>query len=255
MSRSLTTSPLQSDAPVAAAPAAVGVLRWEAGGYPVGLEQLESLIGNSTNVDTYDFPVLFDRVPGANLQSVVLSPSQSVLQSMILSGKRLIASGAKAITTSCGFNAVFQRELASALDVPVFTSSLLQIPIIRAIYGENARILVITASGASLTAKHFEGAGVFDLEGIHTVGLEENREWRKIFEAPEAEIDIEVFRSDLAQLAMEQVTLHQADAVLLECTDLPPFADDIRQATGIPVFDYVTLLYYVQHAAIGQYRE
>lgn len=162
--------------------------------------------------------------------------------------------GAKAISTSCGFNAVFQRELANALDVPVFTSSLLQIPIIRAIYGENARVLVITASGVSLTAKHFEGAGILDLKGIRIVGLEENREWRKIFESPDSEIDVEIFRNDLAQLAKEHATLHQADAVLLECTDLPPFAEEIRQATGLPVFDYVTLLNYIQHAAIGQSR-
>ncbi len=241
----------QSISPLESQPDAVGVLRWEEGGCPVGLLQLEHLVGNSTNEDTYDCPVLFERVPGANLQSVVLSPNVAVLESMIRSSLKLIEAGAKVITTSCGFNAVFQRELADALEVPVFTSSLLQIPIIRAIFGKQSRILVVTANGPSLTHHHFQGVGVENMDGICIVGLEENREWRKIFETPEAEIDVQIFRDDLIELARTTSTNYKAHAVLLECTDLPPFAQDIREATGLPVFDFVTLLQYVQHSAIG----
>jgi hypothetical protein len=120
-------------------PSPVRVLRWEEEGYPVRLMQLDILVGNSTNEATFEFPDLFERVPGANLQSVVLSPSQADLESMILSASKLIEAGAKAITTSCGFNTIFQRELANAVDVPVFTSSLLQIPIIRAIFAHIAK--------------------------------------------------------------------------------------------------------------------
>lgn len=250
----LNPASLQSSFPGLAQPLPVGVLRWEEEGCPVGLMQLEDLVGNSTNEATFEFPVLFERVPGANLQSVVLSPSQAVLESMILSASKLIDAGAKAVTTSCGFNAVFQRELASAISVPVFTSSLLQIPIIRAVFGANCRILVITANATSLKREHFEGVGVADLENLHVVGLENNREWRKIFEAPDTRIDVEVFAEDLIDLAQTQCILHRSHAILLECTDLPPFANKIRQATGLPVFDFVTLLNYVQQAISGTRR-
>ncbi|HWL06820.1 MAG TPA: hypothetical protein VNQ76_00240, partial [Planctomicrobium sp.] len=223
----------------------LGILCWEEQGCPRGLVQLEEMIGNSTNPATYSFPVRFERVPGANLQSVVLSPNQQVLHAMIESANRLVDQGAKAITTSCGFNAIFQKELANVLGVPVFTSSLLQIPLIRAMLGTDSRILVITASSVSLTETHFSAVGVTDLEGIVVAGLEQNREWRKIFEAPQVEINIERFRDDLIELATSFANDHQADALLLECTDLPPFAEDIRKATRLPVFDFVSLVKFV----------
>lgn len=248
---SLTLKPCQSSTPSEAQAGAIGVLRWEAAGCPVGLIQLEELRGNSTNIETYTCPVLFEHVPGANLQSVVLSPSTEVLESMIQGGERLIAAGARAITTSCGFNAVFQRELSKALTVPVFTSSMLQIAMIRAMFGENCRILVVTASGQSLTRRHFDGVGITNLDGIHVVGLEENREWRKIFESPESPMDVDRFRCDLIDLTQRHASEQCVHAILLECTDLPPFADDIRRETGLPVFDFVTLLNYIQHAVIG----
>lgn len=227
-------------------PASLGVLRWEEQGCPRGLQQLEELIGNSTNPATYSFPVLFERVPGANLQSVVLSPDSQVLQAMIDAANRLVDRGAMAITTSCGFNAIFQRELAGALTVPVLTSSLIQIPMIRTMLGESCRIVIITANGAALTPLHFEGAGVTSLDGIEVAGLEQNQEWRKIFESPDEEIDVNQFRNDLIDLAVSLMTRRKTDAIVLECTDLPPFAEEIRQATGCPVFDFVSLVNFVR---------
>ncbi|MBN1227018.1 MAG: aspartate/glutamate racemase family protein, partial [Deltaproteobacteria bacterium] len=89
----------------------IGILCWEAGSSPRGLEQLESLVGNSVNPLSYDFPVVFRRVKGANIQTVLEDPDPEVLSRFIETGKAMISEGVKAITTSCGFNAIFQREL------------------------------------------------------------------------------------------------------------------------------------------------
>jgi hypothetical protein len=109
----------------------------------------------------------------------------------------------------------------------------------------------VTANGNSLKPEHFGGAGVANLENLHVVGLENNREWRKIFEAPETRIHVEVFADDLVELTRTQSALHRLHAILLECTDLPPFANRIRQATGLPVFDFVTLVNDVHQAISG----
>ncbi|MFG0261114.1 MAG: aspartate/glutamate racemase family protein [Novipirellula sp. JB048] len=229
--------------------AVLGVLCWQQAGCPRGLQQLEMLTGNSTNADSYAYPVSFRRVPGANMESVVLSPDSRILQAMLDAAQELIDGGATAITTSCGFNAIFQEEMAAALDVPVFTSSLLQIPFIRAMLGASKEeIVVITASGSSLTDRHFECVGVHDMQGIQVLGLEDNRQWNKIFSAPEEAIDIEAFRSDLVQLACAASKQGSIGAFVLECTDLPPFAEEIRQATGLPVFDFISMANYVFHA-------
>lgn len=38
-------------------------------------------------------------------------------------------------------------------------------------------------------------------------------------------------------------------AIILECTNMPPYADTVRQVTGLPVFDAVTMINYAYGAA------
>jgi hypothetical protein len=108
----------------------IGILCWEEGCVPRGLAQLEELPGNSTNPDSFEFSVKYSRVKGANIHTILENPCQKVLQSMIHEACKMEDQGIEAITTSCGFNSVFQRELADAVGIPVFTSSLLQILIL-----------------------------------------------------------------------------------------------------------------------------
>jgi hypothetical protein len=108
----------------------IGILCWEKGSSPRDLVQLEELPGNCTNPETFEFPVRYCRVKGANIYTILENPSQDVLQSMIGEAHKMAEQGIRAITTSCGFNAVFQRELADSVHVPVFTSSLMQIPLV-----------------------------------------------------------------------------------------------------------------------------
>ena len=119
----------------------IAILRWESGHVPQGLMQLEQLPGNSTNPASYPFPVKLVEVKGANTDTVILHPSQKLLEDMIQLAKELEKEGVPAITTSCGFNAIFQEALANAVDIPVFTSSLLQVPF--------AQALVVMLGGGS----------------------------------------------------------------------------------------------------------
>ena len=97
----------------------IAILRWESGHVPQGLMQLEQLPGNSTNPASYPFPVKLVEVKGANTDTVILHPSQKLLEDMIQLAKELEKEGVRAITTSCGFNAIFQEALANAVKIPV----------------------------------------------------------------------------------------------------------------------------------------
>ena len=90
----------------------VAILKWEEGHVPVGLMQLETLLGNSTNSKSYPFPVKFVSVKGANTDTVIIHPSQELLKEMIRISKRLIEEdGIQAISTSCGsFRKALQRH-------------------------------------------------------------------------------------------------------------------------------------------------
>lgn len=227
---------MQSQAPF------LGILCWEEGGNPKGLEQLESLPGNSINPLTYPFPVLFKRVAGANYQSVLVAPDGRLVGAMVKAAESMIAQGVRAIITSCGFNAIFQKELADALQVPVYTSALLQIPFIRASLGMN-KLLVITASKQDLKVEHFQAVGVMDMRGILIYGMEKMPEWSKISRSPDQPLSIEKIEDEVVSLAAAAQQEHpDIGAILLECTDLPPFADAVRKAAKLQVYDLLTMV-------------
>ena len=230
----------------------IGMLCWEAGHIPRGLAQTESLRGSSTNPDSFDFPVRYCRVKGANIQTILENPDRDVLQTMIAEARAMVADGVRAITTSCGFNAIFQEELANAVDVPVFTSSLLQVPLVRSMLGENQAIGVITAKKAALREEHLRAVGITKDILLRIFGLEDCREWGKIFHAPDDDVDLKLIEGEVVGVALEAKRRHpEIGAFVLECTDLPPFAQTIREGTECPVFDIVTMTNYV-YQAIGE---
>lgn len=229
------------------------ILRWEAGHVPQGLMQLETMPGNSTNPESYPFPVKMVHVKGANVQTVITHPSQAVLADMIRIAKEMIEKeDIRAITTSCGFNAVFQKELAEALTVPVFTSALLQVPFVQSMIGYQRTVGVITANKSALTETHLRACGITEAMKIEVMGLENAPEWSKIFEQPDEAFDIEIVSREIIGVAEEGIKrCPDMGAIVLECTDLPPYAKRIGKAVGLPVFDFNSMMGHVA-IALGE---
>ncbi len=232
----------------------IGILRWEEGHVPKGLLQLETLKGNSTNPASYPFEMNMVHVPGANTGSIILHPSEEVLNHMIDISKELIEDGVCAIATSCGFNAIFQEKLKESLDVPVLSSALLQIPLIQNIIGKDKSIGVITANSKALTDEHFRQCGVAEDTNTYMMGMENSKEWNKIFEYPDDSFDMDKVTEEVIATAVKGVKdCGNMGAILLECTDLPPFAESIREKTGLPVFDFISMLAWMG-LSLGEYR-
>ncbi|MEA3359317.1 MAG: aspartate/glutamate racemase family protein, partial [Thermodesulfobacteriota bacterium] len=146
---------------------------------------------------------------------------------------------------------LFQAELADSVSVPVFTSSLMQVPLIQKMLKKNQTIGIITAKKSSLTARHLKKVGIDDKILLQIEGLESCTEWSKIFLAPEEDIDISIVEKDVVNIACAMKKTSDIGAFVLECTDLPPFSDAIRKATDCPVFDFVTLTNFVYRALKG----
>lgn len=223
--------------------ASVGMLGWEPG-KAKGLKQLEKLPGHSLNPNTYNFPLQYKRVPGANFDSIVLNPSAKVLKTMVETAQKLERNGIKALTTSCGFNAVFHSKLSNSVSIPVFASSLIQVPLVYRMLKDNQTVAIITARKSSLTNEHLTGVGVNETIPVVIEGIKENsKEWKKMEKEPEREIDVDRIENDVVNIAQNMVeTTSRVGAFVLECTDLPPFSKSIREATDLPVFDLVTLV-------------
>lgn len=224
----------------------IGILCWDTGQVPKGLQQLESLVGNSTNPASYAYPVRFRPVRGANVHTILENPDQAVLQTMIADARMLASEGIKAITTSCGFNAVFQRELAEGAGVPVFTSSLLQVPFARRISGPQSEVCIITANAGALGPHHLTSAGIASSDGLHIFGLEECPEWNKMFAEPGTEVDLDKIGQEVLGTALRALQRHPGiRSFVLECTDLPPYSAEIRRQSGLPVFDFISMVNHV----------
>jgi hypothetical protein len=223
-------------------------------GEDVGILMLDTrfprLRGDIGNAKTFDFPVSYLTVRGASPARVVKEGDPSLLEPFIEGARELERRGCRAITTSCGFLALFQEALAAAVTVPVFTSSLLQIPLLGRLYGAVARIGIMTARAASLTERHFAQCGAAGVPRA-IVGMESFPEFSRVFLEEQGQpasmtLDPELVRAELAAAAAKLAAENpDVRAVVLECTNMPPFRDAIQEACGRPVYDIVTLAEYV----------
>jgi Asp/Glu/hydantoin racemase len=229
----------------------IGILGWQAG-HEDTLSQLEEIPGNIAHPDTFHFPVIYKRVRGAYYQTVVVSPQTEVLEAMIEASKELEQEGVQAIMTSCGFNAIFQGELANAVDVPFFASSLIQVPIVSRMLSKDKKVGIITADRECLTAEHLRGAGILEETSVCILGIEDTEEFSRIRADPKAVLDVNKFGQEVVEVAKRLVKGDEnVGAIVLECTDLPPFRAAIRRAVGLPVFDIVTLADMVYESLAG----
>jgi Asp/Glu/hydantoin racemase len=194
-------------------------------------------LGDVGHPGSWRMPVRQCVVEGASLQRVVRERSAGLLRPFVEAARALVDEGAVAITTSCGFLSLFQQELAQALPVPVWTSSLLKL----AELGE-CRLAVLTVDASVLGADHLRAAGAPTDTPI--VGLAAGCSLQRTLLEDLATLDLEAARSDVLAAVRRLREAHpQTDTLVLECTNLPPYAADIHRATGWPVHDITTLVH------------
>lgn len=222
-------------------------------GYTIGILMIEGhfprLPGAVGNATSFDFPVFHYVVPGATGDRVVRQSDAELLGPWLEGARRLEAAGVRAITTSCGFTAMFQRDLTEAVNVPVFASSLLLVPLIARMLKARHRVGVITADARHLTDRHFAGVGA-DPAGVAVVGLENCPEFDEVVFQDRHDLDVERMRAEVVDAATTLVAQHpEVRALLLEYSLLPPFAHAVQAATRLPVFDFTSLINLV-HASL-----
>lgn len=197
--------------------------------------------GDIGNGQTFAFPVRYRTVCGASPRRVVVERDRALLAPFIDAARALESEGVAAVTTSCGFLALFQREMAAALAVPVWTSSLLLVAEIEAGWGDGRRVGVVTADAASLTAEHLVAVGARADTPIE--GLASASRFRATLLENRAELDVDEAAEATTAAARRLVARHpEVVAIVLECTNMPPYAQAVRAVTGLPVHDITTLV-------------
>jgi len=224
-------------------------------GFSVGILMLDTrfprIPGDMGNAATFPFPVRYERVSGADPDLVVRRGAAGLLPAFVEGAQRLEREGVGAITTNCGFLVKFQREIAASVRVPVFTSSLLLVPLVHRLLPPGRRVGIMTVNAGTLTAEHLAGAGIGGDIPIAVAGMETEKEFTRVLLGNELVLDVDVAREEHVRVARRLVAEHgDIGAVVLECTNMPPYTADIQRETGLPVFDIVSLVTMV-HAALA----
>lgn len=207
----------------------------------IGILMLESrfprIPGDMGNPATWDCPVIYRVIKHASPDRVVKKGAAGLLPAFLAAAKELEAEGAALITTSCGFLCTFQKDLAAAVSVPVLTSSLFQVAGVNALLPQGKRAGILTISKDSLSEAHLRAAGVPDGTPIaapkgHFVDVILS-DWQEM---------------DVARACAENVEAAQAlvrdypdvGAIVLECTNMTPYASEIQKTSNRPVFSIVS---------------
>ncbi len=224
-------------------------------GEAIGILLIENYVpfipGDVANATTYRYPVRFQRIEGSSVERL-FSGDLSLYEKVRKAAFELKREGVRAVTGDCGFLAVHQQQLADELLLPVFLSSLMQIPFISQIIGSRQKIGILTADSASLSSQVLSSAGVsLDLQKRLAVrGLEDSVPFRQAVVEETGFLDASEIEQAVVLRALELKQENSIGAFLLECSLLPPYAAVVQEAVGLPVFDYVTMIDYVYSSVV-----
>jgi len=200
--------------------------------------------GDIDSPESFEYDVFYRVVPGFTFemcQSGKLSPE--VEEHFKQAVQWLVAKGVSGITGDCGFMMYFQQLARRITNLPVFMSSLAQLPAVTCAYAFNEKIAIFTANGKSLAPmrslikeecgvdpdeKRFIIVGCQDVPGFEQVALG-------------GKVDIPKVTPGMVNLAKKVIKEHpDLRAFLFECTELGPYSDAVRMSTGLPVYDAIT---------------
>ncbi|HEV2546722.1 MAG TPA: aspartate/glutamate racemase family protein [Stellaceae bacterium] len=197
--------------------------------------------GDIRNARTWPFPVLYHVVRGASPDRVVRDRANGLLPAFIEGARAVVALGADGITSSCGFLSLFQREIASAIGVPVAISSLMQVPLVERLLPAGKRVGILTISAATLSPEHLEAAGV--ARDTPIIGTDGGREFSRAILGDEPRLDIAAAERDILEAGDALLARHpDIGAIVLECTNMAPYARALARHVHRPVFDIVSFL-------------
>lgn len=164
--------------------ASVGILMLDA--------QFPRIPGDVGNALTWRFPVHYKIVRGASPDLIVRRGAEGMLDPFIEAARDLVRDGVDGITTNCGFLSLFQEELASAVGVPVASSSLMQIAMVNRCLPHGKRAGVLTISASTLTREHLERSGA--PVDTPVAGTENGVEFSRVILGDLPEMDVELAR-------------------------------------------------------------
>jgi hypothetical protein len=215
--------------------------------------------GDVRNASAYPFPIQYEVAEGVDIETLVRKEDKSpCLAPIQRAARKLEKMGCRAIAAECGYFAYFQREIAGSVDVPVFMSSLLQVPFAQRLIGPDKVVGVLVAEKKFMTATHLEAVGIQAGSNYVLAGAEDDGccpEFENLWTAsvrpdpPEAYYD--KAEREFLRVAVDFFRANpNMGAMVLECTGMQPFARALQREIDIPIFSWGTLLDYAYSVVV-----
>ncbi|WP_370157672.1 hypothetical protein [Bradyrhizobium yuanmingense] len=193
------------------------------------------------NPATFDFPTIVETVAGAWVENVVRG-DPTLEPAFIEAARRLVARGAVAISSTCGFSIRHQPAIAASVRVPVVTSSLLLLPVLLRQLPAHARIAVLTYDSAHCGEDLLGIEDPGERTRIVIGGIEGGKFWRDELKRPAPPTDVAAIEHDVAACIARLRAKHPNIAtILFECAAFPAVAPAIRRTVKLPVYDITNL--------------
>ena len=202
--------------------------------------------GDVGNSSTYNFPIVYKVVDDLLTDRLVVEAAPSLAEPIIRAARALESEGVSAITSDCGYMALFQKEVASSVNIPVFLSSWMQVPFINRMLQPHKKIGAIVADSRYIRKEILENAGIDDSIPLVIGGLENKQGFWSGIMKEEGILDTDLVETEVLEATTELVHNNpDIGAILLECSCLPPYAAAVQASLGLPVFDFITMINYV----------
>jgi hypothetical protein len=215
--------------------------------------------GDVRNASAYPFPIQYEIVSGVDIKKLVVDDNKIMcLPPLIRAAQKLEKLGCRAIAAECGYFAYFQREVAASVKVPVFMSSLLQVPMAQQLVGAARMVGILMANSKYLTDHHLESVGI-KLGSNYVIGgaMDDSRcpefdhLWTAGLRTDPPSADYATAEAEFLAVATEFVRAHpKMGALVLECTGFPPFARALQRQINLPIFSWGTLLDYAYSVVV-----
>jgi len=209
--------------------------------------------GDVRNASAWGFPIQYEIAEGVDNYTLVWEEDKTPCREPILrAAKKLERMGCRAIAAECGYFAYFQKDVSGYVDVPVFMSSLLQVPFIQQVIGPRKSVGIVCAQKRFLTDTHLKNVGIDPAGNIIIAGAQDEYgcpqfdtlwDHEKRPEIPESLYDQS--QTDMVRICEDFCKANPSiGAIMLECTGMQPFARAVQRAVDLPTFSWGTLLDY-----------
>lgn len=221
-------------------------------------EQYPGFPGDTRNASAYPFPLQYEIAEGLDGKELLFGKDHSAyLEPIQKAAQKLEKMGCRAIAGECGYFAYFQQEIANSVQIPVFMSSLLQVPLAQQLIRNNQTVGILVFSQDVLTSAHLEAVGIqpdsnYVIEGLMESGCcPEITQLYMELDPLLRSANYDKIEQELTEFVVDFYQRHpQMGALLLECSGTQTFARTIQQAIHLPVFSWGTLLDYAYSIAV-----